>query len=362
MEPPREGCSVTRPPFLDGTNYGYWKIRMQSFISSVDGDAWNSVLVGYKDPLIADAQGKISSKVRSLWSHEELKKDTSNAKALNAIYNAIDVGQFRMISSYKTAKEIWEALETTYEGTSKVKQTKLIMLKSRFDSLLMQPDSSIAEFCKELRDIVNESFALGKTYTEFDMVMKVLTSLPNKFAPKKTAMMESNDVSKMQLEELIGSLQTYEMEIKMQDQNRGLAERARNLAFVSIKNKSDDGNENVVMLTKKIGKYIKQLDLLKKDKPPFQNTSRRFDKKENRGKDKRGIKCFECQGYEHLKADCANLQKCKEKSFKTTLSESETESDDEDVSYHNIISFVAEIEESVKDTSVKTEPSATEAV
>ncbi|KAL1204445.1 hypothetical protein V5N11_004031 [Cardamine amara subsp. amara] len=99
MEPPREGSSVTRPPFLNGTNYGYWKIIMQSFISSVDGDAWNSVLVGYKDPLIADAQGKISPKVRSLWSPEELKKDTSNAKALNAIYNAIDVGQFRMISS-----------------------------------------------------------------------------------------------------------------------------------------------------------------------------------------------------------------------------------------------------------------------
>ncbi|KAL1204607.1 hypothetical protein V5N11_004014 [Cardamine amara subsp. amara] len=133
---------------------------MQSFISSVDGNVWNSVLVGYKDPLIADAQGKISPKVRSLWSPEELKKDTSNAKALNAIYNAIDVGQFRMISSYKTAKEVWEAMEITYEGTSKVKQTKLIMLKSRFDSLLMQPDSSIAEFYKELGDIVKYNHIL----------------------------------------------------------------------------------------------------------------------------------------------------------------------------------------------------------
>ncbi|KAL1205191.1 hypothetical protein V5N11_021359 [Cardamine amara subsp. amara] len=133
---------------------------MQSFISSVDGNVWNSVLVGYKDPLIADAQGKISPKVRSLWSPEELKKYTSNAKALNAIYNAIDVGQFRMISSYKTAKEVWEAMEITYEGTSKVKQTKLIMLKSRFDSLLMQPDSSIAEFYKELGDIVKYNHIL----------------------------------------------------------------------------------------------------------------------------------------------------------------------------------------------------------
>ncbi|KAL1218238.1 hypothetical protein V5N11_000865 [Cardamine amara subsp. amara] len=361
MEPPREGSSVTRPPFLDGSNYGYWKIRMQSFISSIDGDAWNSVLTGYKDPLIADAQGNISPKVRSLWSPEELKKDTSNAKALNAIYNAIDVGQFRMISSYKTAKEVWEALETTYEGTSKVKQTKLIMLKSRFDSLLMQPDSSIAEFYKEPRDIANESFALGKTYTEFDMVMKVLTSLPAKFAPKKTAMMESNDVSKMKLEELIGSLRTYEMEIKMQDQNRDLAERARNLAFFSSESKTGDDNKTVMMLTKKIERHMKQLDMLKKEKS-LSNSCSRFSKNENHSKDKRGIKCFECQGYGHLKADCANLHKHKDKSFKTIPSDSETESDEEDVSNHNVISFVAEIKESVKDTFVKTERSATEVV
>ncbi|KAL1194039.1 hypothetical protein V5N11_006465 [Cardamine amara subsp. amara] len=103
---------MTCPPFLDGSNYGYWKIRMQSFISSVDGEAWNSVLVGYSYPLIGDAQGNMTKKARTLWTSDELKKDTSNAKALNAIYNAIDVGQFRMISSYKTTKEVPEALET----------------------------------------------------------------------------------------------------------------------------------------------------------------------------------------------------------------------------------------------------------
>ncbi|KAL1204367.1 hypothetical protein V5N11_034622 [Cardamine amara subsp. amara] len=79
-------------------------MRMQSFISSIDGDAWNSVLVGYSDPLISDAQGNMSTKVRTLWTPKEVNKGKSNTRALNAIYNAIDVGQFCMISSYKTAK------------------------------------------------------------------------------------------------------------------------------------------------------------------------------------------------------------------------------------------------------------------
>ncbi|CAL9223152.1 unnamed protein product [Arabidopsis halleri] len=136
-----------------------------------------------------------------------------NSNALNAIYNAIDVGQFRMISSYKTAKEVLEALETTYEGPS-----------------------------------------------------KVLTSLPDKFSPKKTAMTQSNDVTKMKLEEHIGSLQTNMMEMRMQDQNRDLTERARTLAFLSTERKSDDENENEVMLAKKIGRYMKKLELLKDKK------------------------------------------------------------------------------------------------
>ncbi|KAG7579060.1 Zinc finger CCHC-type [Arabidopsis thaliana x Arabidopsis arenosa] len=357
MEPPREGSSVTRPPFLDGNNYSYWKIRMKSFISSIDGEAWNSIILGYNVPVITDNDGNTTPKPVEQWTVEENRKAMCNSKALNAIYNAIDVGKFRMISSYKTAKEVWEALETTYEGTSKVKQTKLIMLKSRFDSLLMQHDSTIADFYKELRDIANESYSLGKEYSEFDMVMKVLTSLPDKFSPKKTAMTESNDVTKMKLEELIGSLQTYEMEMRMQDQNRGLAERAKSLAFLSTERKSDDENENEVMLTKKIGRYMKKLELLKDNK--LSKSSNNYGGRDDRSKEKRQVQCHECHGFGHIKAECANLQKRKEKSLKTTLSDSETESDEENVSYSNVISFVAEIEESVKVEPVKTESTKT---
>ncbi|VVB01713.1 unnamed protein product [Arabis nemorensis] len=106
MEPPREGSFVTRPLFLDGRNYGYWKIIMQSFINSIAGGAWNSVLTGYKDPLLTDVQGNTAGKVRSLWTEEEVKKFMSNGKTLNAIYNAMDVSQSRTISSYKTTKEV----------------------------------------------------------------------------------------------------------------------------------------------------------------------------------------------------------------------------------------------------------------
>ncbi|RVW92837.1 Serine/threonine-protein phosphatase 7 long form-like [Vitis vinifera] len=61
--------------------------------------------------------------------------------------------------------------------------------------------------------IVNELEALGKTYTEVEKVMKILRSLPKKWETKVTAIQEANDLTKLSLEELIGSLMTYEIEL-----------------------------------------------------------------------------------------------------------------------------------------------------
>ena len=61
--------------------------------------------------------------------------------------------------------------------------------------------------------IVNELEALGKTYTEVEKVMKILMSLPKKWETKVTVIQEAKDFTKLSLEELIGSVMTYEIEL-----------------------------------------------------------------------------------------------------------------------------------------------------
>lgn len=81
-------------------------------------------------------------------------------------------------------------------------------------------------------------------YTHNRILLCRCRLLPNMFAYKKMAMMELNNVTKMKLEELIGSLQTYKMKLKMQDQNRVLVKRATNLPFTSTKCKSEDEDDD----------------------------------------------------------------------------------------------------------------------
>ena len=66
----------------------------------------------------------------------------ANSKALNAIFYGVSPDESHKISHVIIAKETWQILEMTYEGTKKVKDTKLQMLTRRFEELKMSEGHS----------------------------------------------------------------------------------------------------------------------------------------------------------------------------------------------------------------------------
>ena len=120
---------------------------------------------------------------------------------------------FKLINTCTEAKQAWEILQIAHEGTSKVRMTKLQLLTTKFENLRMDEDETISEFNTRLRDIVNSSFALGEKISEEKIARKILRSLPKRFNIQVTAIEESQDLSTMKVDELIGSLQTFEMAI-----------------------------------------------------------------------------------------------------------------------------------------------------
>ena len=130
---------------------------------------------------------------------------------MNALFSAVTNEEFKKISSTKTAKEAWTILQTTYEGTKAVKDSKLQRLTTSFEEIKMEDDESFDEFYVKLKDIVNSTFNLGETIPEPKIVRKVLRSLPKRFHPKITVIEESKDIDKIPLTKLVGNLQTYEL-------------------------------------------------------------------------------------------------------------------------------------------------------
>ena len=125
---------------------------------------------------------------------------------MNALFSAVTNEEFRKISSIETAKEAWTILQTTYEGTKAVKDSKLQRITTSFEEIKMEEEESFNEFYAKLKDIVNLAFNLGETIHEPKIVRKVLRSLPERFHAKITAIEESKDIEKIPLTKLVGNL------------------------------------------------------------------------------------------------------------------------------------------------------------
>ena len=100
------------------------------------------------------------------WDDAKIKAANFNSRALNALFSAVTNEEFKKISSIETAKEAWTILQTTYEGTKAVKDSKFQRLTTSFEEIKMEEDESFDEFYAKLKDIVNSAFNLGETIPE----------------------------------------------------------------------------------------------------------------------------------------------------------------------------------------------------
>ena len=96
----------------------------------------------------------------------KIKTVNFNSRALNALFSAVTNVEFKKISSTETTKEAWTILQTTYEGTKAVKDSKFQRLTTSFEQIKMEEDKSFDEFYAKLKDIVNSAFNLGETILE----------------------------------------------------------------------------------------------------------------------------------------------------------------------------------------------------
>ena len=78
---------------------------MKAFIKSIDEKAKKVILTGWMHPTKTNDNDETVKKPEVEWMAEEDKLVSSNSKALNAIFSAVDVYQFKLISTFEVAKE-----------------------------------------------------------------------------------------------------------------------------------------------------------------------------------------------------------------------------------------------------------------
>lgn len=65
-----------------------------------------------------------------------------NAKVNKILICGLDSDEYNRISSCSNAKEIWDALQTTHEGTNQVKRSIIEMLMRKYELFSMKDSES----------------------------------------------------------------------------------------------------------------------------------------------------------------------------------------------------------------------------
>ena len=101
-------------------------------------------------------------------------------------------------------------------------------------------------------------FNLGGKTEDSKVVRKILCSLSESFRAKVTAFEESKDLDEIKVQELIGSLQTYELSLPNQRKSKSLALKTIN-ERVGAHNSSDEDvvEKDIAYLAKNFRKFLK---------------------------------------------------------------------------------------------------------
>ncbi|XP_043700002.1 uncharacterized protein LOC122650671 [Telopea speciosissima] len=193
-------------------------------------------------------------------------------------------------------------------------------------------------------NIINKLKGLGKTYTKFKNVRKILRSLPPKWRPKVTAIKESKNLNIVRMDELIGSLLTHEVELNEDDKWTETKEPKRKtiiaLKAANSSNDESDEDENLSISEKEMSLITKNFQkFLKRKGRKFFN--KRQTSRENKGKyismdkpsfsNRKEIVCYECRKPGHFKTECPKGQD-KKKAYVSKISWDSNEEPEEDQS------------------------------
>ncbi|XP_057868003.1 uncharacterized protein LOC131075194 [Cryptomeria japonica] len=173
---------------------------METYLVSIDLNVWNIVTSKYVVPstIPTDPDAKTQYEL--------------NARAKHAILCGLTKDVFVKVMHCTSAHEIWNKLETIYQGDAKVKESKILTLKNQFESLRMKEDETIASYFLRIDEVVNSRRGLGEIVDEKDVRKVIITLLP-KFETKVSTLEEKKIFSTMNLDSLQSILTAYEMRI-----------------------------------------------------------------------------------------------------------------------------------------------------
>ena len=218
----------------------------------------------------------------------------------------------------------------------------------------MFDDESFDEFYAKLNDIVNSAYNLGEIYDQPKIFRKILRSLTENFRPKVNAITENKDVDSIPVDELIGSLQSYELDLPKTSKSKSMV--LKSVDDVKVSGFDDEPFViEITYLVKNFRNFLKNnnrkartantaepRNFRKNDLTKVNNNDKPREKVGQSSNNSMDPQCFGCQWYGHMKSECPTYLKSKGKAMTIILSDGEVSDDESECDEDgNFITFTA---------------------
>ncbi|CAL1382345.1 unnamed protein product [Linum trigynum] len=345
-------AALNHLPIFTGSNYTAWKKRMKQFMWGIDEELW---LVVQNGPV------EMKDEEQSIWLVEQKKSAQLNQRAMHVLQSAMNPDEADQVENCAIAWEIWTTLESTYEGTSNIKESRIDLLVHDYEAFSMSKAEGIHEMYSRFTILINKLKGLGKTFQTKDLNRKILRSLPREWLPKRTAIEEAKNLSTLPISELIGSLLSHEHVLKQVSQED--EKRSKNLAFKSkvIDYEQDSDMENdfekeFALVSKRFHRMLKFKNGQKQrlDDSKYGGTKNHFQSRllpqqtrkfESGQQERESQACYKCGKFGHIRAHCPQTIKAKEKAMKASWSDYDTDQEEQESENEAFMARTSPIEE-----------------
>ena len=151
--------STMNLPMLTKTNYLHWKFRMEFALGRK----------GLMDIVLGQDPKPANPELRRQWEQKDYQ-------ARELIVMSVGHDQDTYIFRAKSAKEMWDNLQTAYQEKSTANS---IELKGLFYNLKKKQEHTINDHINRMWEIIENMSALGVEVPEEDKVMVLLDSIPS---------------------------------------------------------------------------------------------------------------------------------------------------------------------------------------
>ncbi|GKV20590.1 hypothetical protein SLEP1_g30689 [Rubroshorea leprosula] len=242
--------TLSNPPMFTGENYSVWAIKMKAFLKG--NGVWESVEDGFHPPMLPN-----NPTVDQMKQHVDYVQ--ASYKALSYIHSVVIDDIFSSIMGAETAQEAWDTLKKEFDGSSRVKDRRV--------------------------------------------VEKIIVSVLDKFESKISAIEESCDLKELTITKLISKLQAHEQRLVMKtdETTKGAflaRQKGKQPTTSSESNKTNGSNQA----------YQQRQQSRKGRFPPCYCRKSNHEEKDCWFKGKSQIQCRFCKKYGHIEKNCRAKQ------------------------------------------------------